>query len=131
MFDANNRNQHLHPLRRRLSQLRLRCCRTTSARRGPVSHTGQIRPVVIPQARHVQFGLACRLWRCIGWHWLMEITPEMVGRRVAVFVSLKAGPWPGRTIAEQAGLRLYMTLAGLRCARSEGEAGSAIMEWMR
>ena len=55
---------------------------------------------------------------------------EMVGRRVAVFVSLETGGLAGRASPRnKAGLRLCMGAGGIAIiARSEGEAESAIME---
>lgn len=55
---------------------------------------------VITQPRHLDFGLHAGSGDGIGWH-SIEITPDMVGRRVAVFVSLETKSRTGRMRPEQ------------------------------
>ena len=86
--------------------------------------------VVIPQARHVRFGLAVGSGDGIGWH-SIEITPEMVGRRVAVFVSLETKTATGRASQEQKDwFKAVHDAGGIAIiARSEGEAEEALEQW--
>lgn len=55
---------------------------------------------VITQPRPVEFGLVKGSGDGIGWH-TMAITPDMVGRRVAVFVSIETKAKNGRVRPEQ------------------------------
>lgn len=68
-------------------------------RRGQV-YTAQGGERVITQPRPVEFGLVKGSGDGIGWHSL-EITPDMVGKRVAIFLSIETKAINGRVREEQ------------------------------
>lgn len=55
---------------------------------------------VITQPRLVEFGLVKGSGDAIGWHSIV-ITPDMVGRRVAIFASVETKAGRGRATKEQ------------------------------
>ena len=77
--------------------------------------------------RLVQFGLARGSADLIGWR-TIEITPDMVGRRVAVFASIEVKTPTGAVKPEQENWRRVVEQAGgiAVIARSEAEAVEAL-----
>lgn len=66
---------------------------------------------VITMPQHVDFGLQKGSGDAIGWH-TITITKDMVGRRVAVFVSLETKTKSGRVSAEQLNWHQQVQAAG-------------------
>jgi hypothetical protein len=67
--------------------------------------------VTLRNPRHVRCGLAPGSSDLIGWH-TVEITPEMVGRKVAVFVGVEVKTGSTATTDEQAAWAKAVTDAG-------------------
>jgi len=67
--------------------------------------------VLIENARPLHAGLFVGSGDGIGWH-SITITPEMVGRRVAVFLSVETKTARGRASAEQNNWREQVAAAG-------------------
>lgn len=86
--------------------------------------------VVIRRARPLHAGLLKGSGDLIGWH-TVEIPPEMVGRRVAVFVSLEGKQGSDRSSPEQVHWRNQVAAAGGIAAevRSPEDALAAIRAW--
>ena len=85
--------------------------------------------VTLVDARRVHFGLFAGSGDLIGWK-SVEITPDMVGRKVAIFVSVETKTPGGRLSREQEAwierVRFFGGIAGR--ARSETEATKIIDE---
>lgn len=90
-------------------------------------HTGD---VLIRRARPLHAGLIKGSGDLIGWH-TVEITPEMVGRRIAVFVSLEGKQGSDRSSPEQVHWRNQVAQAGGIAAevRQPDDARYAIADW--
>jgi hypothetical protein len=67
--------------------------------------------VVIENAHPVRFGLCTGSPDIVGWR-SIEITPDMVGRRVAVFVGLEAKSGTGRATKDQRRFLEILNAAG-------------------
>jgi hypothetical protein len=86
--------------------------------------------VLIRRARPLHAGLVRGSGDLIGWHSVV-ITPEMVGRRVAVFVSLEGKQGSDRSSPEQIHWREQVAGAGGIAAevRRPEDARDAIAAW--
>lgn len=94
---------------------------------GRTISVGESGRVVLADARPVKFGLCKGSGDLIGWR-TVTITPEMVGRTVAVFASLEVKTKTGRVSPEQANFRAAVERAGGIAAvvRSDAEAVAAL-----
>lgn len=97
----------------------------------PTSVTMYPGDVLVRKARQVRCGLRPGSGDGIGWQ-TVEITPAMVGRRLAVFVSVEAKTMKGRAAVEQIAWRdRVLAAGGFACvARSGDEALAAFHEWV-
>lgn len=102
------------------------------SRRISAVETIQVHPgdVVIRRARPLHAGLLKGSGDLVGWH-TVEITPEMVGRRVAVFMSLEGKQGSDRSSPEQIHWRDQVAQAGGIAAevRRPEDAQEAIQAW--
>ncbi len=96
------------------------------------AETVVVRPgdVLIRSARPLHAGLMAGSGDLIGWR-SIEITPEMVGRKVAVLASLEAKEGTGRMSAEQRNWRDQVLQAGGIAGevRSLEDADRVLAEW--
>lgn len=87
--------------------------------------------VVVSQARQVTAGLCVGSSDLIGWS-TVEITPEMVGRRVAVFAACEAKSERGRlTGQQQIFLRAVRNSGGIAIEARSVDAALAELEQQR
>lgn len=102
------------------------------SRRISAVETIQVNPgdVVIRRARPLHAGLLKGSGDLVGWH-TVEVTPEMVGRRVAVFLSLEGKQGTDRSSPEQIHWRNQVAQAGGIAAevRRPEDASEAIQAW--
>jgi len=89
------------------------------------NNTGKLRDV---NGQWVEFGLCIGSSDLIGWT-SIEITPEMVGKKVAVFTAVEVKTPTGRATAEQTNFISRVREAGgiAGIARSPEEARNIIM----
>jgi len=67
--------------------------------------------ITLANYRRMKTGLATGSGDCVGWRTLV-ITPDMVGQRIAQFVSLEAKSATGRARADQTAWAAAVTAAG-------------------
>jgi hypothetical protein len=89
-----------------------------------VSHTKQFITIADPRTFH---GMPAGTSDLIGWQ-SIEITPDMVGQRVAVFVAVECKTPAGRPTEAQAAFLSAVRRAGGRAvlARSTGDVAAAL-----
>ena len=85
--------------------------RITAANRFTIGQTLQPGDVVVRQGRPLHAGLCVGSGDLIGYS-TVEVTPEMVGRRVAVFASVEVKAPKGRVSPEQAAFAQHIQQAG-------------------
>lgn len=88
--------------------------------------------LVMKNPRRVTYGLETGTSDCVGWH-TVAVTPEMVGKQVAVFLAVEVKTGTGRVTEEQknfvATVRRMGGIAGV--ARSEEGALEIVEDWKR
>lgn len=79
----------------------------------PAGRTYRVQPrdVILSDARPLEAGLCKGSHDIIGWH-TVEITPDMVGQKIAVFTSIEAKDTHGRETKEQAAFGKAVQAAG-------------------
>jgi hypothetical protein len=84
--------------------------------------------VLLKNPRRVQCGLGTGTSDLIGWH-TVTITPEMVGRRVALFLAIEVKARSGKLSPEQiAFLRCVNAAGGIALALREGQEPETLEE---
>jgi hypothetical protein len=88
--------------------------------------------VTLKNARTIQFGLTRGSSDLIGWRPTL-VTPEMVGRVLAVFTGIEIKSASGRERPDQKNFREQLAAAGgiAVLARNQDEAVGGIREWLR
>lgn len=86
--------------------------------------------LVMKNPRRVTYGLETGTADCVGWH-TVTITPEMVGKQVAVFLAIEVKTETGRATGEQKNfIAVVQRMGGIAgIARSVDEADGLIREW--
>jgi hypothetical protein len=87
-----------------------------------VSHVGD--RVTLANARFIRYGLTPGSADLIGWQHI-TVTPEMVGRKLAVFTSIEVKGASGRLTPEQDNWRRVVSSAGGAAGVARGVAEAA------